>query len=344
MNWYTLLKLANEASQEAPEETLIENVSNDEGEGRVVGEKPDGTAHTVGAWLKRHDIKKSDKGYVFYHATPKSNDLKTLRKGSLLEESAEDAIKAVIGYHEIESAEDAIVHELHLHPDQISTGHWASLREDVDIETVSRKKDNEPTLTRKRVTKDDLSDTEANLVEAINNTAFTHGDYDFSLRAEDVVQALWGDRGDAIGLMLTEFEEVLYDDEGNDLIKWHTEGDNVVEKLKGYYYTLTQGWLKEKYPNKKSITVYRGDFIGGHGDYASPQFVTTDISKAQKFVEDKRAGTRDGERTVISYEVSLEDILMCQECMPRSFEEEAFLVSPEALKIVLPLFPNHINT
>ena len=198
----------------------------------------------------------------------------------------------------------------------------------------------EATATRKRVTKDDLTEVEAGLVGAIRDTAFTQGDEDTSLRSEDIVQALWGYRGDAIDLMLTEFEEVLYDDEGNDLIKWHTEGDDVVEKLKDYYYTLTQDWLKEKYPDTKSITVYRGDFVDSHGDYTSPQFVTTDISKAQKFAEG-RVGDKVGERTVMSYEVSLEDILMCQECMPRSFEEEAFLVSPEALKIVLPLFPQH---
>jgi hypothetical protein len=180
------------------------------------------------------------------------------------------------------------------------------------------------------VTRDDLSDVETNLVGAIRDTAFTQGDDDASLRSEDVVQALWGDREYAIDLMLTEFEDVLYDDEGNDLIKWHTEGDNVVDKLKDYYYTLTQDWLKEKYPDSKTITVYRGDFAGNHGNYTSPQFVTTNISKAQKFAKG-RFGDKVGERTVMSYEVSLEDILMCQSCIPGGFEEDAFLVSPDAL-------------
>jgi hypothetical protein len=87
--------------------------------------------------------------------------------------------------------------------------------------------------------------------------------------------------------------------------------------------------LKEKYPDSKTITVYRGDFAGNHGNYTSPQFVTTNISKAQKFAKGGWGEKHGG--TVMSYEVSLEDILMCQACIPGGFEEDAFLVSPDAL-------------
>jgi len=182
---------------------------------------------------------------------------------------------------------------------------------------------------RKRVERKDLSDVETDLVKAMGDINYRTREE--SIHTEDIVQALYEDKEYAIDLMLTQFEDVLYDDEGEDLIKWHTEGDDVVEKLKDYFYTLTQDWMKETYPDEKIITVYRGDYTDNHGDYTSPQFVTTDVFKAHEFAASNR-GDMSRERTVVSYEVPVEDILMCQECIPGHFSEDAFMVSPDALK------------
>jgi len=117
------------------EETTPQTEPQAGGEGIVTQEqlnRPNTDDESIGGWLERHKIKRDNTGkFIFYHGTPKVGGASdTLRKGSLLAETKEDA-EFYAGRDRDLSPDDIIVHELHLSPDDIEGGHFASLRNDV---------------------------------------------------------------------------------------------------------------------------------------------------------------------------------------------------------------------
>ncbi len=103
---------------------------------RINSDSPLAGKESIGGWLSRHKIKRDDKGkFIFFHGTPKDSDVTdALRKGSLLAETEEEAKFFTQRDRDI-TEDDVVVHELHLHPDEIDGGHFASLRKDVSILT-----------------------------------------------------------------------------------------------------------------------------------------------------------------------------------------------------------------
>ena len=176
---------------------------------------------------------------------------------------------------------------------------------------------------RERVTDSDLSEVESRIMEDIED----------SLIPEDIVKELYGSYDEAVDSILTNAEEAVYDDEMKDLINWKDDGEKLIQKTKDYFYTKTQDWLKEKYGDVETLTVYRGDYSNRVGKYTEPEFVSTDPTAAEFFAT-TTAGkdSPSGERGVTQYEIPMESILMCQECFSKgSFGENALLVSPDAL-------------
>lgn len=83
-------------------------------------------------WLERSKVSKEGGKYVFYHATPNTNSLTTLRAGSLLELNPKDA--AYFATHDRRlRLKDAVVIKVLVDPQDIYVGHWASLRADYKI-------------------------------------------------------------------------------------------------------------------------------------------------------------------------------------------------------------------
>ena len=174
---------------------------------------------------------------------------------------------------------------------------------------------------RERVTYDELTEPEHSIVSAIENSNI----------AEDMVQGLYDSEEEAIDSILSNFEDAVYDEEGNDTINWAEDGEKTINALKDYFYTKTQDYIKEEFGDVDTITMYRGDYSDRHGMYKTPQFVSTDKSTAE-FYTTSDLGSHTGRgRKVVEYEVPVEDILMCQECLLGQFNEDAFLVPPEIL-------------
>ena len=174
---------------------------------------------------------------------------------------------------------------------------------------------------RQRVTRNELTEPEQAIVSAMVESG----------SAEDSVQALYRSEEDAIDFILDNYEDITYDEEGNGLIKWREDGKKTINALKDYWYTRTQEFIEKKFGDVDTITMYRGDYSDRHGTYETPQFVSTDKSTAEFYTTSDLGSHSGRERKVVEYEVPVEDILMCQECLPGQFAEDAFLVPPEIL-------------
>ena len=176
---------------------------------------------------------------------------------------------------------------------------------------------------RQRVTRNELTEPEQAIVSAMVESG----------SAEDSVQALYRSEEDAINFILDNYEDVTYDEEGNGLIKWREDGKKTINALKDYWYTRTQEFIEKKFGDVDTITMYRGDYSDRHGTYETPQFVSTDKSTAEFYTTSDLGSHSGRERKVVEYEVPVEDILMCQECLPGQFAEDAFLIPPEVLNL-----------
>jgi len=77
-------------------------------------------------WLTRSGTPMEGDKYVFYHGTPKINNLSELRAGSLLEETEDDA-RHHAAHNRYLQPEDIIVYKILVGPEDINTGVWASL-------------------------------------------------------------------------------------------------------------------------------------------------------------------------------------------------------------------------
>ena len=78
-------------------------------------------------WLHRHDIRTENGKYIFYHATPKTNNLTVLRSSSLLAENKKDAIHFAKRDRGLKSTDINVI-KLYLNPEDIIIGVFASLR------------------------------------------------------------------------------------------------------------------------------------------------------------------------------------------------------------------------
>ena len=114
MNWY----------KKAQIETGLDRINSESWVGK----------ETIGEWLRRHEIQQTPEGkFIFYHGTPREGGATSvLSAGSLLEKTPEDANLFARKDRGL-NPEDIIVYTLHLSPDEIDGGVWASLRKSVNI-------------------------------------------------------------------------------------------------------------------------------------------------------------------------------------------------------------------
>jgi hypothetical protein len=77
-------------------------------------------------WLKRSGISMEGDKYVFYHGSPKENNLTELRAGSLLEDNEKDA-RHFAAHNRYLKPEDIVVYKVLVNPEDINTGVFASL-------------------------------------------------------------------------------------------------------------------------------------------------------------------------------------------------------------------------
>jgi len=90
---------------------------------------------TIGEWLDRSEVKKTEDGrYIFYHGTPKVGGATTaLRNGSMLALDPKDAVFYAKRDRNLRN-KDIIVYKLALRPSQINGGVFASLREAINLD------------------------------------------------------------------------------------------------------------------------------------------------------------------------------------------------------------------
>lgn len=79
-------------------------------------------------FLTRHNVPSEADKYVFYHATPKTNNLSELRQGSHLAYQPEQALHQA-GRDRSLTPEDLSLYKVLVDPWQIETGVWPALRE-----------------------------------------------------------------------------------------------------------------------------------------------------------------------------------------------------------------------
>ena len=77
-------------------------------------------------WLTRSGIPMEGDKYVFYHGSPKDNNLTELRAGSLLAETEKEALHFA-AHNRYLQPEDIIVYKILVRPEDINTGVFASL-------------------------------------------------------------------------------------------------------------------------------------------------------------------------------------------------------------------------
>jgi len=77
-------------------------------------------------WLDRSNIPMEEDKYVFYHGSPKDNNLTELRSGSLLADS-EDEARHFAAHNRYLKPEDIVVYKILVGPEDINTGVFASL-------------------------------------------------------------------------------------------------------------------------------------------------------------------------------------------------------------------------
>jgi hypothetical protein len=83
-------------------------------------------------WLSRSEIPMDGNKYVFYHGSPKVNNLTKLRSGSLLAENEEEA-RYFAAHNRYLEPEDIAVYKVLVNPEDINTGVFASLNKDYQI-------------------------------------------------------------------------------------------------------------------------------------------------------------------------------------------------------------------
>lgn len=83
-------------------------------------------------WLDRHDVKKEEGKYVFYHGS--RLDLDYLRAGSLLETTPEKAAKWGSTNIRHDKRKIMRIYKVLVEPEDINIGHWASLANDHPID------------------------------------------------------------------------------------------------------------------------------------------------------------------------------------------------------------------
>jgi len=77
-------------------------------------------------WLTRSGIPIEGDKYVFYHGSPKNNNLSELRAGSLLAETEEEALHFASNSRGL-NLKDIIIYKVLVGPEDINTGVFASL-------------------------------------------------------------------------------------------------------------------------------------------------------------------------------------------------------------------------
>ena len=85
-------------------------------------------------WLDRHDVEKENGKYVFYHGT--RIDLPYLKANSLLATNTEDATEFGDRNYINDRRKSLKVYKILVDPEDIYTGHWASLKRNMPVELV----------------------------------------------------------------------------------------------------------------------------------------------------------------------------------------------------------------
>jgi len=83
-------------------------------------------------WLKRSGISMEGDKYVFYHGSPKVNNLTELRAGSLLADTEKDA-RHFAAHNRYLQPEDIVVYKVLVGPEDINTGVFASLNKNYEL-------------------------------------------------------------------------------------------------------------------------------------------------------------------------------------------------------------------
>jgi len=83
-------------------------------------------------WLTRSNIPMEDNKYVFYHGTPKNNNLTELRSGSLLADSEKEA-RHFAAHNRHLQPEDIVVYKILVGPEDVNTGVFPSLNKNYKL-------------------------------------------------------------------------------------------------------------------------------------------------------------------------------------------------------------------
>ncbi len=83
-------------------------------------------------WLERHNVPMENGKYVLFHGTPKNNRLTTIKAGSLLAETKDDALFFAARDRGLKP-QDIVVYKVLVTPRDIVPGVFASLKEDYKL-------------------------------------------------------------------------------------------------------------------------------------------------------------------------------------------------------------------
>ena len=83
-------------------------------------------------WLSRSNVPMENNKYVFYHGTPKINNLIELKAGSLLAETEQEA-RHFAAHNRYLKPEDIMVYKILVGPEDINTGVFASLNKNYKL-------------------------------------------------------------------------------------------------------------------------------------------------------------------------------------------------------------------
>jgi hypothetical protein len=83
-------------------------------------------------WLERHNIPIENGKYVLFHGSPKTNQLTTLKAGSLLAETKEDALFFAARDRGL-NPQNIIVYKVLVNPEDILPGVFAYLKKDYQL-------------------------------------------------------------------------------------------------------------------------------------------------------------------------------------------------------------------
>ena len=90
------------------------------------------TVEEATEWLTRSGIPMEGDKYVFYHGTPKKNNLTELRPGSLLADS-EDEARHFAAHNRYLQPEDITVYKILVGAEDINTGVFPSLNKEYKL-------------------------------------------------------------------------------------------------------------------------------------------------------------------------------------------------------------------